>query len=191
MKKLKCESCGGDVEIDENKEFATCPFCKTRYQLNETKNVYIRMDEDLKKATLDVFNNTQKIGKGMGIFFGVIFVVVLSIIVFGFINVRSSSKQFDINRYNSTFEFYKGTNPKTSISPLLDEIIQNNKKNDRKITVVFNDINTTNSDEIASLKQDLKESPYEYEIKIDYDDKGYVNKVTIVDFKDDSNKGEK
>ena len=74
---------------------------------------------------------------------------------------------------------------------MLDEVAQNNKKNDRKITVVFNDINTTNSDEIASLKQDLKEFPYEYEIKIDYDDKGYVNKVTIVDFKDDSNKGEK
>ena len=43
MKKLKCESCGGDIELDENKEFATCPFCQTKYQLNETKNIYIKM----------------------------------------------------------------------------------------------------------------------------------------------------
>ena len=30
MKKLKCESCGGDVEIDENKKIEKCPFCKTK-----------------------------------------------------------------------------------------------------------------------------------------------------------------
>ena len=35
MKQLKCNNCGATIEItDEDKDFAICPYCKAKYQLN-------------------------------------------------------------------------------------------------------------------------------------------------------------
>ena len=180
MKKLKCESCGGDIEVDGNKEFATCPFCQTKYQLNEKKEIYIRMDEDIKKAALGAFNRSQKVGKVIGIVFAIIFLFTAGFIGYNFYQQTSGTSSFDIKRFNSKFEFYKGTKDSTSVSRLLDEVVTNNKTNKRKITVVFGDVKTDDPDQIVKIKKDLKDMlSAEYEVGIDYDDKGFAEKVTI------------
>ena len=180
MQKLKCEQCGGNIELDkDNKEFATCPYCKTKYQLNETKNVYIKMDEDIKQATLDAFKNTQKAGKVIRIIAISMFVVIFSIFIIGFISQKSSTSSFNVKRYNSQYEFYKGTKTKQSISTLIDDVITNNKKEKNKITVVFKEIETKDPDELLSIKKELDNYPKQYEIILDYNKKGLVDKITI------------
>ena len=47
MEKLKCSSCGGEITVDDDKEYGTCPYCGTKYKLNKDVNVNIL-------STLDV-----------------------------------------------------------------------------------------------------------------------------------------
>ena len=184
MKKLKCESCGGDIEVDEKKEFATCPFCQTKYQLNEKKEIYIKMDEDIKEAALGVFKRNEKVGKIVGVIFAIIFIIAAAFIGYNVYTQMSGTSSFDIKSFNNKYEIHKGTQSKTSVSSLLDDIVTNNKTNKRKITVVFGKVNTTDPDEIVAIKKDLKDMlSAEYEIGFDYDDKGFIEKVTIEEVK--------
>ena len=78
---------------------------------------------------------------------------------------------------------YSGTQTKSLLSSLLDEVVTSNKKNsDKLITVIYNDKQTTNPDEVIAIKNSLNDdSSVKYEVILDYSDKGYVNKVTIKD----------
>ena len=87
--------------------------------------------------------------------------------------------QTEIMIFNSSFEFYNGMQSKFSVSNLLEEVVTNNKtKKEHIITVVCDGISTTNTDEIRTLKQNL-ETGKNYEISLDYDTNGFVNKITI------------
>lgn len=86
---------------------------------------------------------------------------------------------FNKESFNNTFEFRMGTEYGSSVSNLLDDVITNNKTNDNYlIEVVFGDITTTDTNEIKNMKQRL-DSSKKYEVSLDYNDDGYVNKVTI------------
>lgn len=54
MKKLRCTSCGAELKIEENKEYAICEHCGSRYKLNEDFNINIKLDDNVK----DVINNS-------------------------------------------------------------------------------------------------------------------------------------
>lgn len=96
-----------------------------------------------------------------------------------FNNITDAEDEFDKRSFNSTFEMYVGTEWGSSVSRLIDKVITNNKTNDKHIiTVVFNDINSTDSDVIRSIKKSLGDWA-EYEVILDYDDKGFVYLVTI------------
>ena len=57
----------------------------------------------------------------------------------------------------------------------------NNKENSNKIiTVVYNETITTDLNKIGELKSSFKQGK-NYEIMLDYDVNGFVNKVTIKD----------
>lgn len=205
MKKLKCESCGGTIEVDDDKEFATCPFCKTKYKLNETKNVYIKLDDNTKEILQQSIGGIQKTSKLFFIPIIIFFVVILFIIINFFINFNKTSKSIDneieknnnnsninntykeikskINKssFNSKFETYSGTNAKIFVESILDNVVTNNKKNkEMLVTVIYKDKSTTDSEEIIEIKHSLKDRA-KYEVKLDYDDDGYVNVVTIED----------
>lgn len=93
--------------------------------------------------------------------------------------MAEQEKQSKINSFNRTYEFRSGSQYAASISYLLDDVITNNKKNnDRLISVVYNSTNTTNPEELKNLKKSL-EDWHKYEVSIDYDNEGYVNKITI------------
>lgn len=86
---------------------------------------------------------------------------------------------YDIKFFNTQFEMYAGTEYGVSISNLLDKIITNNKTNSiHTISVVYGNVNTTNEVEIRNLKKSLDKWT-EYEVIVDYDDLGFVNRITI------------
>ena len=87
--------------------------------------------------------------------------------------------KFEIESFNSKFEFRVGQNYGTSVMNVLDDVITNNKKNKNHVlTVVFEDLSTTDTEEIKNAKKNIDEWT-KYEISVDYDDNGYVNKITI------------
>ncbi len=87
--------------------------------------------------------------------------------------------KFEIESFNSKFEFRVGQNYGTSVMNVLDDVITNNKKNkNHLLTVVFEDLSTTDPEEIKNAKKNIDEWT-KYEISVDYDDNGYVNKITI------------
>lgn len=98
-----------------------------------------------------------------------------------FLNQISDLKdKSDIDFSNSSFEKYQGTQYGSKLKLLIDEITQNNKKNDLKITVKYNNIETQDTEEIKNLKNNIEDTK-KYEISFDYNEEGYINMTTIED----------
>lgn len=86
-----------------------------------------------------------------------------------------------VESFNFTFKGYNGTKTKFFIEGYLDTIVTNNKTNqDHQISVKFNNQETTDPNEIVSIKQSLLDNK-EYELSMDYDTQGYFNKLTITE----------
>ena len=87
--------------------------------------------------------------------------------------------------FNDMHEFYAGTQGGNATGLEIDEIIKSNKKSsDHLIEVIFDGTSYgTDPDKIKEIKGMLKSfNGYKlqnYEISVDYDENGYVNKVTI------------
>lgn len=98
---------------------------------------------------------------------------------------KENEKKREINSFNSDFEFYQGTVGGTSTGNQIDNVIKSNKKNtNHLVEVIFDGVSYgTDPDKIKEIKDSLKDfNGYKlqyYEISIDYDDNGYVNKITI------------
>ena len=88
----------------------------------------------------------------------------------------------DMNKkeFNWNYETKNGTQWGININKMLDDVITNNKTNDRKITVVYNETSSDDPSVIKGLKSNFDEWT-DYEVSLDYDDDGYVNKITIED----------
>ena len=85
---------------------------------------------------------------------------------------------FDKTSFNNNFEMYTGTKYGLSVRYILDEAVTNNKKNDRKVTVLFNDKKISDPDEIISIKSSLEDWT-NYEVSLNYDNDGYVSEIVI------------
>lgn len=91
--------------------------------------------------------------------------------------------------FNQLFEFYSGTQYNSSVRSLLDDVIKSNKKyKEHLVEVVCRDtLYGTDEAGIRNAKASIgtnafKENEYgfiEYEVSLDYDEKGYVIKITI------------
>ena len=94
-------------------------------------------------------------------------------------------ENFSKDSFNSTFEMNQGTKSGMFAKSQVDNIIKNNKKDkEHLIEVIFDETSYgTDPSNISNVKNKLQEfNGYkfqEYEISLDYDDNGYVNKVTI------------
>lgn len=151
----------------------------------------------------DFLNNNPiaQTHKKMTIIVAIIFVVIFAIAFIGIIgsvisqnNARDRIKEnyndvvddmdnfmseFDITRFNSSFEMYMGTEYGSSVGRLLDEIITNNKKNeDNLVSVKFKETKTEDPEEIKNLKKQLGEWT-KYEVSFEYDDDGLIYLATI------------
>ena len=100
-------------------------------------------------------------------------------------DMEESDLKFDKNSFNSNYTFYSGTQPGQSVSMLIDNIINKNKtEKDHLVELTFDNTSYgTDSDNIKQTKHMIQTfKGYDiqyYEVSMDYDDNGYVNKVTI------------
>lgn len=73
-----------------------------------------------------------------------------------------------------------GKQSKFFVSELLNDVITNNNKNINKlIAVIFNTYNTTDTNEISNIQNQLENKDYNVSLK--YDSKGYVSGIIIKD----------
>ena len=82
------------------------------------------------------------------------------------------------NSFNSTIEMYTGTNGTAFTRNVLDEVMTSNKKEERKITVKYGNIETQDEAEIREIKKDF-DTFDDFEIYVEYDEIGFINKVII------------
>lgn len=83
--------------------------------------------------------------------------------------------------FNSGLTYAEGTKATIFVENILDTVVTKNKLNkDMLITVVYKKKTTTDVDEIKKIKKSLKQWS-EYEVSVDYDDEGYITKITIED----------
>lgn len=197
--------------IPENEKYVEDPIIgneEIRNGYNKVKS-YVTNEENQEKFK-KLGKKTLKIGKGIGIgylcFLSVFFALVIGIIIFSFTtfnNIRKTQndmmssvqqKQDEITSsvqqqqnevekqsFNNEFELYSGTSSKLFVTTLLEKVVTNNKKNsDKVITVAYNETTTTDANEIVELKSSFEQGRG-YEVMLDYDTNGFVNKVTIKD----------
>ena len=93
--------------------------------------------------------------------------------------IDNFNKMTTSSSFNSSFELLNGTSFGGMIKSKLDDVIASNKKNpDHLITIIFGSTNTTNENEIRNLKKSINDFN-QYEVIVDYDEAGYINKITI------------
>lgn len=211
--KMKCPSCGASFKVEKGQKEFFCEFCRTTTLLDDgVVRVEHTIIDKNKEEGLKIFKGigiTSLIYFGiiMVVVIAVIGVIIFNIIkmnkrtdgIFDNINNQMNDIQEDVNgsdieidkvysqieiqMFNSFFELYSGTKTGFFIEGLLDNIVTNNKTEAQHIiTVMYRDINTSNSDDIVDLKHTLEDNQ-EYEVSLDYDNDGFVNRVTIVDLK--------
>lgn len=165
-------------------------------------------DKDNQEKVKNVGRKGLKIAKGYGIGYLIFsgFIVLIGIVIFitAFIVIFSQifkvnkqsdeikenasniinevSDKADVEDFNFNLESYSGTEYGSLVIKLLDKVIIKIKKNsNHTITVVYNDITTSNPDEITTLKKQF-DSNIQYEVSMDYDSNGYINKITISNY---------
>ena len=90
------------------------------------------------------------------------------------------NSKYDIDSYNSKYEnSYTGLKSKFFTEQAIKAVIENNIKNERKITVTYNGTSAKESEELISLKSSLDKE--EYLITYEYDKDGYINQMNIKD----------
>lgn len=204
LKELKCKNCGASLKVENDKKEVTCKFCNTTFAVETAEKTGYEFEKGRIKAQKEEASNSMKsatnaladvdgnkVSKSIGLTIGIvaiaIFVVVAVIIFFVFTSIHKSidsmkdNDVFDtveVEDFNGTFELYSGTVGKLFVEEALDTAIKANKKGKHKVTVIYNDIKTTDTDEITKLKQSL-ESNKTYEVEYDYDEDGFINKLTL------------
>ncbi len=100
--------------------------------------------------------------------------------------IKEEQAQEEIDSFNRDFETWVGTQPAAGASYQIDRVIKNNKKNSSHlIEVVFNGTSYgTDPSSIQSTKNSLSTWTADnhlqhYEVSVDYDSNGYINRVTI------------
>mgnify|MGYP001153289048 CR=1 FL=1 len=101
-------------------------------------------------------------------------------------------EKHDIDSFNSPLELYSGTTIRSNVPNNIDNIISSNKKNsDHIITLCYQNTCTEDENEMRTIKKNFTEkiptsdpnwfekTTQYYDIILDYDEAGYVNKITI------------
>lgn len=96
--------------------------------------------------------------------------------------IGDTNNKIKVDEFNFNIESYSGTQDGTSVAELLDKVVTTIKKNSsHSITVIYGTTTTSNTDKITTLKKQFDNSS-KYEVSLDYDSNGYINKVTITNY---------
>lgn len=194
---LKCNNCGAQLKVEEGTSQVKCEFCGSTFSVDDAYNEGYKYTKGVLKARSEQmeedFNKAQDlmdsfIGKPSKVFFiafVAIFILIFAFIGYhmyvGFSDSRNSRDSFEIDSFNTPYETDAGKRSGFFIVGTLDDIVTNNKTNrSHIITVVYNDITTTEEKEIKEIRNKLSDRK-DYDVSLDYDSNGYVNKYTIED----------
>ena len=199
---LKCNNCGAQLKVEEGTSQVKCEFCGSTFSVDDAYNEGYKYTKGVLKAHSEQmeedFNKAQDlmdsfIGKPSRVFF--IAFVAIFILIFGFIGYRiyttftdneKEHDSFEVNSFNTPYETDAGKRSGFFIVRTLDDIVTNNKTNKSHIiAVVYNGITATEEKSIKEIRNMLSENK-DYDVSLDYDSNGYVNKFTIEDI--ESNK---
>lgn len=96
------------------------------------------------------------------------------------IEANNNLNNIDKNAINSKYEsLYTGLKSKFFTESAIKYVIEDNIKNERKISVKYNDVIAKENDELVTLKSSLNKK--EYLITYDYDNEGYICQMNIQD----------
>lgn len=131
------------------------------------------------KAAGEILTTTKDVDeKSNNVFLS--FINFIQEIITGQVKEQLEENKLDeIKQYNSKFDIYSGKQYGNFLDSLLEIVINNNKtQKEHIITVKYDQKETNIPEEIKIIKSQLEKLD-EYEVTLDYDDNGYVNKVTI------------
>lgn len=185
LKELKCPNCKARLTVDKDLNDVKCDYCDAKFHVDKIQEKNQVLKEKLVEETaINLIKGVSKVN--------IIFITIVVIFV-GFFSFKLVSgiigyekeynKGYKASYFNQGLEFYAGREDYVSVESLLTDVITKNKKNERKITVSYNEIETSNIDEITKIKNNLNRKS-DYDISFDYDDKMYINKVTITEMYD-------
>ena len=190
MEKMRCSSCGGEITIDNDKEYGKCPYCGTKYKLKNDINFNIKLDDNIK----DVLNNsTNRFSKFLLIPILSVSIIIFTIIIILVLRFNSQYKSVNINKnnnsiynslvdnitkksFNSQFLGANGTKNDFFLRHTLDDIIESNKTHERKVILEFENKEITDEKEIIEIKHSLSGN---YEVSFNYDEEGFINKIIV------------
>lgn len=81
--------------------------------------------------------------------------------------------------FNFGLEAWGGTKWNTAVQNEIDEVIESNQKNERKVSVKYNDTITSEASELRTLKRSFDKTGEKFEIYFEYDEDGFINQVII------------
>lgn len=197
LKELKCKNCGAKIELEEGKTEVTCKYCNTTFKVDDEYSKAYNYTKGILKAhneQMQEFYNSRE-GKLSKIIINIIIIIVFLIFflviglmisnIYNYSPIRSNvietkNESIDVDMFNIQFSGINGQKSTFFINDYLDEIVTNNKKQEHIITVKYQDKETSNPDEIIAIKKSLDESK-QYELSTDYDQAGFINKLTITE----------
>ena len=199
---LKCNNCGAQLKVEEGTSQVKCEFCGSTFSVDDAYNEGYKytkgvlkahseqMEEDFNKAQDLIDDFIGKPSKVFSIAFVAIFILIFGFIGYGiyttFTDFETTHDSFEVDSFNTPYETDAGKRSGFFIVRTLDDIVTNNKTNkSHVITVVYNGITATEEKSIKEIRNMLSENKY-YDVSLDYDSNGYVNKFTIEDI--ESNK---
>ena len=101
------------------------------------------------------------------------------------------SEKIEVEDFNYKYEhIYSGIKDITIVKNAINEVISNNMKNEKNITVKYNEIKAVTSEELASLVTTLNNKQYLITYGYDEDENGYINEMNISDV-EETNKQKK
>lgn len=203
MKKMRCTSCGAELKVKDDKEYAICEHCGSSYKLNEDVNINIKVDDNVKEVLNNGLGTAKHFSKFLLIPVGIFVLFFICGLFFAFkteadFNKRQEKSEQEqaerqkeaddaaekakeeTTKKNFNFQFVNaaGTTNGFHLSDTLDDIIESNKNYDRKVTLVYNGKSTTDEAEIIEIKHGLGTWD-NYEVIVNKDSDGYINEIKV------------
>jgi len=194
LKELKCKNCGASLKVEENVSQVECEYCHTKFAVEDAYQDGYKFEKGRMKAHSEQLEKGLEHAKGIigpiGKIFAAqyiasaiigitIFVVAIIMIIVIATKQGSSVDDFDIRRFNNTYEMYMGTEYGSSVGRLIDEVSTNNKKDkEHLIIIVYKDVNTKEPEEMKEIKKQLDDWT-KYEVTFEYDEDGFIYQATI------------
>ena len=177
LEEVKCKACGARLDVKDGDESVTCPYCNVTYKIQDMEDSGYEFEKGRIKAQREHLKNLKPSNYALMIIPFVIVIIMMIVgISAGLRSGRSSGSSESAEHFN--FGYNSGRTYGSVVESDVDDIINNNKTNKRKIAVKYNENKTDDPDEITELKKSIEHDRY-YEISLSYDDKGYIDTYTI------------